>query len=45
MGPGQKFLTRVGSDIYGFGLNFENFPYRMRQLNPENEKTLLGIVN
>jgi len=36
MGPGQKFLTRVGSifcgsgrvgsDIYGLGLNFENSP-------------------
>jgi len=31
MGPGQKFLTRVGSGavglaIYGSGLNKENFP-------------------
>jgi len=26
MGPGQKFLTRVGSAIYGLGLNFKNFP-------------------
>jgi len=36
MGPGQKFLTwvgsifcgsgRVGSAIYGLGLNLENFP-------------------
>jgi len=35
MGPGQKLLTRVGSDqffvgqvgsaIYGLGLNFKNF--------------------
>jgi len=26
MGLGQKFLTRVGSAIYGLGLNLENFP-------------------
>jgi len=26
MGPGPKLLTRVGSAIYGLGLNFENFP-------------------
>jgi len=25
-GPGQKFLTRVGSAIYGLCLNFKNFP-------------------
>jgi len=25
MGPGQKFSTRVGSAIYGLGLNLENF--------------------
>jgi len=28
MGLGQKFLTRVRSDIYGLGLNFENFPLK-----------------
>jgi len=26
MGPGQNFLTRVGSPIHGLGLNLENFP-------------------
>jgi len=26
IGPGQKFLTQVGSAIYGLGLNLENFP-------------------
>jgi len=26
MGPGLKFLTWVGSAIYGLGLNLENFP-------------------
>jgi len=26
MGPGQKFLTRVGSAIFGLGLVMENFP-------------------
>jgi len=26
MGLGQKFLTRVGSAIYGLGLNLKNFP-------------------
>jgi len=39
MGPGQNFFTgvrsvqffvaRVGSAIYGLGLNFENFPLKM----------------
>jgi len=43
MGPGQKFLTRVGSGqffvarvgsaIYGLGLNFENFPLKMSNLS------------
>jgi len=26
MGPGQFFVARVGSAIYGLGLNLENFP-------------------
>jgi len=26
MGLGLKFLIRVGSAIYGLGLNLENFP-------------------
>jgi len=26
MGLGLKFLTRVGSAIFGLGLSFENFP-------------------
>jgi len=26
MGLGQKCLPRVGSAIYGLGLNWENFP-------------------
>jgi len=28
MGPGQNFLTLVGSAIYGLGLNLENFPQK-----------------
>jgi len=26
MGPGQNFLTQVGSAIFGLGLGLENFP-------------------
>jgi len=26
MGPGQFFVARVGSAIYGLGLNYENLP-------------------
>jgi len=29
MGPGEKFLTRVGSAIYGLGLEFGKFPLKM----------------
>jgi len=29
MGPGQKFLTLVGSAIFGLGLDLENFPLKI----------------
>jgi len=29
MGLGQKFLTQVGSAIYGLGLGLKNFPLKM----------------
>jgi len=32
-GSGSKFLTRVGSAIYGLGLNLENFPKNVNFFN------------
>jgi len=44
-GPGQKFLTRVGSAIYGLGLNFENFPKNVNFsiFFPSGQKNCFGL--
>jgi len=31
MGPGQNFLTWIGSAIYGLGLDLENFPLKSQK--------------
>jgi len=45
--PGVKDLPRSGIEPQSPSpqTNVMTMSYRMRQLNPENEKTILGIVN
>jgi len=43
MGPGQKFLTRVGSAIYGLGLEFGKFPLKTSNFSiffPSDQKKI-----